>query len=315
MSRIRRGLLATCVSIAVLACCAAGAFVLVVFFGAQRADYGWRPVVAHPSFAAQHPVVVIDEGHYNGSIGAIWGRYWPLARLLRADGYEVVRGHGRITSSSLANVRVLIVANASGAGRLQFLGINIPGPKKGERSDPAFSRSEIDALQHWIGAGGALLLIADHAPFGEAAAPLARALGVTMHGGFVEVPHEQSDPLLFSDGNGRLGAHEIINGYAGRPVHRVMTFTGQSLDGPANAAALLRLPPNATESVPIGGRFEERRAGAAQAVAFAFGKGRVVVLGEAAVLTAQVDHRKPFGMNLENDNAAFALNVVRWLAR
>jgi len=40
--------------------------------------------------------------------------------------------------------------------------------------------------------------------------------------------------------------------------------------------------------------------GYAQAVALQFGKGRIVILGEAAMLTAQLDGKtkKPFGMNV-----------------
>ncbi len=49
-----------------------------------------------------------------------------------------------------------------------------------------------------------------------------------------------------------------------------------------------------------------------------FGKGRVVVLGEAAMLTARL-HRfdgSPIGMNTPGyDNRQFALNVMHWLTR
>jgi hypothetical protein len=36
----------------------------------------------------------------------------------------------------------------------------------------------------WVAEGGGLLLIADHAPFGSAAAGLARRVGVDMSGGY-----------------------------------------------------------------------------------------------------------------------------------
>ena len=60
--------------------------------------------------------------------------------------------------------------------------------------------------------------------------------------------------------------------------------------------------------------------GRAQGVALKFGKGRVVVLGEAAMLTAQVTRRpgeQPvrFGMSLPGaDNRQLAMNIMRWLA-
>jgi hypothetical protein len=155
------------------------------------------------------------------------------------------------------------------------------------------------------------LLIADHAPFGAANAALASAFGVRMHAGFAEVPHEVSDPLRFTRANGRLDvAHPILAN-----VQCVQTFTGQSLDGPPDAAVLLRLPRGTVETIDDHGTFRETKAGSAQGLAFDYGKGRVVVLGEAAMLTAQVADREPFGMQLPGcDNVVFARNVLRWLS-
>ncbi|MDM7914450.1 MAG: hypothetical protein QUU85_04180, partial [Candidatus Eisenbacteria bacterium] len=170
-------------------------------------------------------------------------------------------------------------------------------------------------VREWVEQGGSLLLIADHAPMGAASAGLASAFGVEMRGGYVEVPGESSDPLLFSAENGRLGDHAILAGdLPGTAVTRAMTFTGQSLDAPDSASILLRLPASAVEYVPADSGFRELPAGAAQAVALERGRGRVVVLGEAAALTAQVYKGAPFGMNAPgNDNRQLALNIVHWL--
>lgn len=297
---------------------AAGSFLWEAYFFAQRADYGWNPKVDSPTFPAEHPRVLIDEGHHNASTAGIVGRYWPLARLLRADGYAVERANRAFTEKSLEGVRVLLIANASGAAKPQIFGINLPVNTTGKRSDPAFTDTEVQAIRAWVEQGGSLLLIADHAPFGEAAAALGRAFGVTMHCGFMEVPNENSDPLLFSRENGRLGEHAIIAGDGrGAAIQRVMTFTGQSLDGPPGSSVLLRVPPTAVEYVPVAGdSMTTRHAGTAQGLAFEVGKGRVVVLGEAAMATAQVSRRVRFGMNLDgNDNQRFVLNAMRWLSR
>jgi glutamine amidotransferase-like uncharacterized protein len=63
----------------------------------------------------------------------------------------------------------------------------------------------------------------------------------------------------------------------------------------------------------------------AQAVAFQYGKGRVVITGEAAMFSAQVirfkdeqGHANEFkmGMNVAgNDNQVFLLNILHWLTR
>ncbi len=294
-----------------------GLFFWEAFFEAQRADYGWDPDIETPDFVATHPRVLFDEGHNNASTAGFTGRYWPFARLIGAAGYTFERGDRSFTAEYLALREILVVANASGSSKTQIFGINIPIPAGGERNDTAFTADEIDVVRSWVEGGGSLLLIADHSPFGEAAAGLGSAFGVTMYKGFVEVPGEVSDPLLFSVGNARLGDHPIIAGDGtGAAIRRVMTFTGQSLDGPPGAAILLRLPASAVETVPVGDSLVERRAGQAQGLAFGFGKGRVVVLGEAGMATAQVSARTPYGMNQpDNDNKQFVLNVMRWLSR
>jgi len=293
-------------------------FMGAAFFYAQRADYGWKPVIAQPSFTTEHPRVVFDEGHNNASKAGFSGRYWPFARLLRADGYSLERANFTFAPESLADVRILVIVNASGAPKPQMFGINLPIPTRLRRGDPAFTEPEVRALHEWVEQGGSLLLIADHAPSGEAAFALGKSLGVTMHNGFVEIPGERSDPMMFSAENGRLGQHPIITGDGpGTMVSRVATFTGQSLDGPPGATVLLRLPEGAVESVPdADDRFTEQPAGPAQGVAFEPGRGRVVVLGEAAMMTAQVSGRVPFGLNTgDNDNQQLVLNIMRWLAR
>ncbi|MEW6016008.1 MAG: DUF4350 domain-containing protein [Candidatus Zixiibacteriota bacterium] len=297
-----------------------GLFVLlgtITIYRAQRADYGWDPAVASPMFKSTHPRVVIDEAHNNASTAGWTGRYWPFARLLRNDGYDVRRGTNLFSSASLDSVAILVIANASGAPKPQFLGINIPTSTERKREDPAFTSEEIRAVHAWVENGGSLLLIADHAPFGAASAALAEAFGVRMHKGFVEVPNEVSDPLVFSDENSRLANHVILAG--GSPefaVRRVMTFTGQSLDGPDNATVLLRLPDSAVEYVAEGGdELKPQSAGNAQGLALECGKGRVVILGEAAMLTSQVAEGEPFGMNIPvNDNRQLALNIMHWLS-
>lgn len=293
---------------------AAGGAVYV--FG-QRPDYAWRPELAERTYAGDSPLVVIDEAHNNASTADPLGRYLPFADLLRADGYRTARGRSAFTSSSLESVDVLVIANAAGARKAQIWGFNLPTFAGGDRGAPAFTSAEIEAVRAWVEQGGSLLLIADHAPFGAASAALAQAFGVTMHQGFVETPGEASDPLAFARANNRLGDHVIVAGDSDATrIDRVLTFTGQSLTGPANAAPLLLLPPSAIEYVETGDALEAQPAGPLQGLALEYGAGRVVVLGEAAMLTAQVSNGEPFGMNLpNNDNKQFALNTLHWLSR
>ena len=285
----------------------------------QHADYLWNIRLVRQTYEDSHPRVVIDGAHHNASTTR--GRYYPFAEMLEMDGCDVSRGGRKFSAGSLKSTDVLVIVNASGASRPGIMGLNLPLPTKGERSDPAFTSDEIAAVRTWVENGGSLLLIADHSPFGEASAALAEAFGVTMHRGFTEIPNEKSDPMEFSRENGRLPDHPIIAGASSyEDVERVLTFTGQSLDGPADATILLALPDSAIEYVPHGEEdnreLTEEKAGAAQGLAFEYGKGRVVVLGEAAMMTAQVYKDDHFGINSPDcDNQQFALNVIHWLTR
>ncbi len=133
--------------------------------------------------------------------------------------------------------------------------------------------------------------------------------------------------LHFRPGKGLHATHPIVAGLdSTERVRHVVAFTGQSLGGPPGATPLLTLSELAEDLLvglgQAGGRVppERRRpaAGRAQGLAFEHGSGRVVVMGEAAMFTAQVagPKRAPMGMNVPgNDDRQFALNVLRWLAR
>ena len=254
----------------------------IAVFRAQRADYGWDPAFATPAFTSTHPRVFIDQAHYSASTAGVGGRYWPFARLLGADGYDVQKGTDRFSQGSLDGVQVLVMANAAGAPKPQFLGINIPVRTSKKRDGPAFTAGEIEVVRAWVERGGSLLLIADHAPFGAASEALAASFGVKMYQGFIEGPNEQSDPLLFSKENGRLGDHPSLCGDSPETtVRRVMTFTGQSLDGPAEASVCTGCPIGCKQEDSFVAGAEDRETSSEAARPQAPDDGRQV-LGERA---------------------------------
>ncbi len=121
---------------------------------------------------------------------------------------------------------------------------------------------------------------------------------------------------VFSRANGLLGVNAITDGRsANERVNRVVTFTGQSLSGPDDAILLLRLGDDAYDWESRKIRFPAK--GHAQALALNFGSGRVMVAGEAALFSAQVDPLgNKFGMNrADNDDRQFLLNILHWLSR
>ena len=95
------------------------------------------------------------------------------------------------------------------------------------------------------------------------------------------------------------------------------SFTGQSLKGPEGSVEILKLSDSATDSPTYQAETSVSAAGRAQAIAFKFGKGRVVVHGEAAMLSAQISgvEKHTLGMNVPgNDNKQYALNLMHWLS-
>ncbi len=100
-------------------------------------------------------------------------------------------------------------------------------------------------------------------------------------------------------------------------INRVITFGGQSLKGPEGSTALLALSDTAEDRLPAEGNKQVPAKGRAQGVALSFGKGRVVMLGEASQLSAQRagPQRRAMGMNAPGcDNRQWTLNILHWLS-
>jgi hypothetical protein len=170
--------------------------------------------------------------------------------------------------------------------------------------------------------GGDLLLIADHAPFGGAASALATRFGVDMSKGYTFDPENSvagsPTQLIFSRENKLLANHSIAEGRnENERIKLVRSFTGQSLKGPEGSIEILKLADTAVDKPAYTADTSTPATGRAQAIALKFGKGRVVVQGEAAMLSAQISgpDKHTMGMNVEgNDNKQYALNLMHWLS-
>ena len=299
----------------------------------QVADSSFDVSVAQPAFVNRHPRVAIDEAHLNFHTAT--GRYLPFANLLRNDGLRVQAFTKPFSAESLRDADVLVIANALGAGA-----------SAGSDTSPlAFTDTESDAVRDWVREGGALLLISDHTPFGAAAENLAARFGIRFGKGFVldsvRAIHRSAIAsgsnaatlaqggtlLVFERSGGLLGPHPILAGRdSSERIDRVLTFTGQSVEGPRGAIALLILSATAREArtrADLQAGVNEPPLDHTQGIAMPFGAGRVVALGEAAFMSAQLagpasgpQPRFQMGMNQPgSDDKQFALNVVRWLAR
>ena len=119
--------------VSIVICVGLAWLVVTALSESQRADNGWDPKVSRPTYTTDHPRVILDEAHYNAHTAG--GKYRPFVRLLEADGYQVLRGKEKFTHESLADARVLVIVNASGAPKPEILGINIPFPDQEEAGD------------------------------------------------------------------------------------------------------------------------------------------------------------------------------------
>jgi len=286
----------------------------------------WRAEVSAPAFPrGLGPRVCIDQGHNNYHTAG--GRYGPFASLLRDDGYVVEGIESEFSIETLQSCRILVIVSPLAEGNDFDQGGNWAYPHSS-----AFSPTELNAVVDWTRGGGMLLLIVDHAPWPGAAGDLGLLLGVVMLDGHADVT-ESPDVFRSKDTRapsalafGTLGNHPIFEGRSdGERVDSVVTFGGHAFWPSQELQPLLIFDSDAVADIPLSDnlpgvpRSEWPRisiAGWLQGAAGLIGGGKFVILGEAAMCTAQVDEGEPWGMNhpLAIQNAQFCLNVLHWLS-
>jgi hypothetical protein len=286
-----------------------------VVMAQQVADTSFQPSVGVPAFArGRGPLIFLDEAHQN--FHTLDGRYRPFGTLLERDGFVIRANRSPFSRATLDSARVLVIANAVAKENQQ----NWVRPIRS-----AFTGDEVRAVHEWVTNGGSLLLIADHMPMAGAADSLAAAFGVFFVDGFA-YDTAQNSILRYRRADGSLGSHPTLMGRNTRErVDSLTAFTGQALRFLGRATPLMTLGRGAVVLLPdTAWQFSDRSVrihgdGMFQGVALEAGRGRVVILGEAAMMTAQLagPERNPMGMNhpAASQNAQFVLNVVRWLTR
>jgi hypothetical protein len=282
----------------------------------QVPDLAFAPAIERPEYDnGRGLVVLVDAAHLNFHTAD--GGYMAFANLLRRDGYRVASSTEAFSAETLGRADVLVIANAMHEdSRAAFA----PLPSR-----PAFTESEVAAVEQWVRGGGALLLIADHMPIAGHTETLAAAFGVRFHNGFA-LDARGNGEITFRRSEGSLVPGLVADGRsAGERVEVVTTFTGQAfrLDPGLDAEPLLLVPEGFEVLLPeVAWQFSERTpripaANLLQGALVRYGEGRVAVFGEAAAFTAQVagPQRLPVGMNSPRapDNARYLLNVLHWL--
>ena len=287
--------------------------------GPQQADPNFSPTPVIPTYQAGNgPVVVIDSAHHNFLTKD--GRYAPFTQVLTNDGYTVKSGMSRISAQSLAEVDVLVIANALDRDRQDWQ------PPYGQ----AISTQEISALVLWLQQGGALLLVADHTPFPKVIEDLTLALDIEFSNGHV-------GPYLFQREAGTLQQHKSTFGEVTKPaspafftslntqdVNQVKTFGGSAFVPPEHGTSLLTLgkdtvsveptiPFEVTSSTP-----KKSISGWSQGAVLRVGKGKVAVFSEGMMFSSQLDRRSGALHGLRSpgaeQNERFLLNIMHWLS-
>ena len=309
------------------------------------------------------PVVCIDEAHFNYLTAG--GIYKPFAGLLIGDGYRVTHFRSRFTLDTLADCQLLVIANAQ--ARTNTIGFGSPESNWAYPHASALDREEIDAVIWWVRGGGALLLIADHAPLPAAVSDLALLIGIHMLDGYAFAmtadvgglgsivfgtvrEEEWQEAMRALSGltdvdfdtryasilanPGRLAPHPVVQGRNAREgVHWVVTFLGQAFLASDDWDPLMIMGPNAVSMIPLFRNFEDAEWGVGPVLPAdnwlhgatrILDLGRVAVLGEGAMCTAQFDDLdgeiddplEPVGINAPQApyNAQFCLSIVRWLS-
>ena len=281
--------------------------------GQQVSDTSYNPAIRNPAYASgKGPVVYIDEGHNNFHTKD--GRYLPFARLLERDGYTVEGYKGTFEAGRLQQCRILVISNA--LNELNTEKWYLPTPS-------AFTPQEIKIVSEWVKSGGSLFLIADHMPMGGAAADLASAFGFAFSNGFA-ADTARPGAIAFTRASGGLCDNIITNGRdASERVDTVVTFTGQAFTIPDDASSILRFDDKYVMLLPDTAWVFDKNTtminieGWSQAAFKEYGKGRVVVAGEAAMFTAQLAGPQKYraGMNSPEakENYQLLLNIIHWL--
>ena len=285
----------------------------------QQADTLFQYDVSLPRYpVGKGPLILLDEAHHN--FHTTTGRFRPFVNLLRKDGYRVKANPAVFTSSALQSARILVIANAlNGANATSW---TLPTPS-------AFTDDEIRVVLQWVETGGSLFLIADHMPFPGAAEKLAAAFGFTFYNGFAMRKKGDTSPGgalnrpdIFTPGHGLIEGPITHGTQPNERVTSVRTFTGQAFRIPAAATPLVVLDDQFEVLLPkTAWQFATETTvmaadGLAQGASLSYGKGRLVVFGEAAMFSAQVQRDSVrMGMNAPDakQNPQFLLNIIHWL--
>lgn len=280
----------------------------------QVADENFSYPVPVPVYkAGSGPLIVFDEAHNNAS--TLRAAYSPFGKLLASDGYNVVSSKEKVSYELLKKAKIYVTVNAM----YDMEDWDLPA-----RS--AFSQDEINELSNWVADGGSLFLVTDHMPCGASVNELAGRFGINIMNGFAI--RKDGRPEVFSKEKKTLVPNEITNA-RGKEIDSIMCWGGTGFIVPPHAHVIsvlgddyrIYLPSHVSQ---IKGRLSDTipyisGSGFANGAYLKFGKGRIVIFGDGAPFSAQLQGVKSEkrGMNHPGatQNAQFLFNIIHWLDR
>ena len=276
----------------------------------QIPDLNFKYTIRKPAYPKGHgPVIVLDQAHFN--FHTLDGRYHAFGKVLADDGYVVKPGIEKFTRQYLNKIKILAIANALG--------------DTGEWKLPqalAFSNDEVKEVEKWVNEGGNLFLIADHMPCAGAAANLATAFGFNFINGFAM--KKALGREMFSRTRKNLTDNPITRGNNSEErIDSIEMFTGSAFIAPSTATIITTLSSDYIIELPsVAWEFSGTTAKISgmhfvNGAMLQYGKGRIVIFGEAAMFSAQLQgpYKLQMGMNMPTakQNPQLLLNIIHWL--
>lgn len=282
-----------------------------ICFSQQVADTDFQYPILNPTYPiGKGSIIALDQAHNN--FHTIDGRYAPFANFLKTDGYILKPNTKKIKAGSLSSIDILVIANAMDNKKWEL------------PTSLVFTAEEVTELENWVRNGGSLFLIADHMPFPGHVDNIAKAFGFEFLNGFALRTDKANE--IFSRNQQTLLPNIIINGKTpAEQIDSIACFTGQAFLAPSNATCITKLTddyriffPNIAWQINDSTPYKSGK-GYTNAAYMEYGKGRIVIFGEAAMFSAQLagTNKQPMGMNSPQakQNPQLLLNIIHWLDR
>ena len=231
------------------------------------------------------PNIHLDEGHNNRHTFGGLGSFIAFRNVLSKDGYKVISFKDKFTTTSLQNVRLLVIPCAQNEKNLE--------PRWFNPTYSAFKLSEIIAIKNWVKKGGSLFLIVDHHPFAGAAKKLAKEFGFELYNGHAQSMDTIRYQVYFHRADKTLSSNVITNGRdVTERIDSIITFHGSAMKLPDDASPIITFDDSWLQWLPdtawdFNNIEPESISGFSQGAFMKFGKGKVVIFTDANMFSAQ----------------------------